>query len=97
MKSLHNASTREIEAQLRSVRDEKDVLEHSNFELSYGVSRVIGGRKVVIHILHILYFSFHIPFIRLIPSFHSFLSSHMFLCILSHSSHLPTAPYSHKL
>jgi len=45
MQSLHSVPAREIDAQLRSMHDEREVIERTRFELQFGVSRVIGGRK----------------------------------------------------
>jgi len=45
MQSLHNASTEDIEVAVQTMHDEKEVMARSNFELRFGVSRMIGGRK----------------------------------------------------
>lgn len=45
MQSLHNKSVSEIENKVKTMHDEKEVISRANFELQFGVSRVIGGRK----------------------------------------------------
>jgi hypothetical protein len=48
MEPLHNASVDEVSAKVRDMHDIKEVISKTNFELRFGVSRVLGGRKVMI-------------------------------------------------
>jgi serine/threonine protein phosphatase PrpC len=45
MEPLHNVSVHNLENKVRDMRDIKEVIARTNFELRFGVSRVLGGRK----------------------------------------------------
>jgi len=45
MESLHGVSQQEVEQQLKRMHSQQEAIARTNFELLFGVSRVIGGRK----------------------------------------------------
>jgi len=45
MEELHSVPIKSIDPIVETMRDENEVLAKSNFQLKFGVSRIIGGRK----------------------------------------------------